>query len=61
MSNSILIIDDDKRLRELLEDYLLEKKFVVYLSDDFRSAKEILDDTDCIIEVVPKKYAVWKF
>ena len=43
MSNSILIIDDDKRLRELLEDYLLEKKFVVYLCDDFRSAKEILE------------------
>ena len=41
MSNSILIIDDDKRLRELLEDYLLEKKFVVYLSDDFRSASSI--------------------
>ena len=43
MSNSILIIDDDKRLRELLEDYLLEKKFVVYLCDDFQSAKEILE------------------
>ena len=43
MSNSILIIDDDKRLRELLEDYLLEKKFVVYLCDDFKSAKEILE------------------
>ena len=43
MTNNILIIDDDKRLRELLEDYLLEKKFVVYLSDDFRSAKEILE------------------
>ena len=42
MSNSILIIDDDKRLRELLEDYLLEKKFFVYLSDDFTSTKEIL-------------------
>ena len=41
--NSILIIDDDKRLRELLEDYLLEKKFVVYLCDDFKSAKEILE------------------
>ena len=26
-----------------------------------KSAKEILDDTDCIIEVTPKKYAVWKF
>mgnify|MGYP001162322572 FL=1 len=43
MSQSILIIDDDKRLRELLEDYLLEKKFVVYLCDDFQSAKEILE------------------
>ena len=43
MSSSILIIDDDKRLRELLEDYLLEKKFVVYLCDDFTSAKEILE------------------
>ena len=43
MSNNILIIDDDKRLRELLEDYLLEKKFIVYLCDDFRSAKEILE------------------
>ena len=42
MSQSILIIDDDKRLRELLEDYLLEKKFKVYLANDFLSAKEIL-------------------
>jgi len=42
MSNSILIVDDDKRLRELLEDYLLEKKYNIYLSDDFSSAKEIL-------------------
>ena len=43
MSSNILIIDDDKRLRELLEDYLLEKKFFVYLCDDFISAKEILE------------------
>ena len=27
MFKSILIIDDDKRLRELLEDYLKEKDF----------------------------------
>ena len=26
-----------------------------------KSAKEILDDTDCIIEIVPKNYAVWKY
>ena len=43
MPNSILIIDDDKRLRELLEDYLLEKKYKVYLSGDFLEAKEIIE------------------
>ena len=42
MSKSILIIDDDKRLRELLEDYLKEKKYKIYLCDDFSFANEIL-------------------
>jgi len=42
MSKSILIIDDDKRLRELLEDYLKEKEYKIYLCDDFSSANEIL-------------------
>ena len=42
MKNSILIVDDDKRLRELLEDYLIEQKFKVYTCDDFSSAEEIL-------------------
>ena len=31
MKKNILIVDDDKRLRELLKDYLKEKKFEVYL------------------------------
>ena len=43
MKKNILIIDDDKRLRELLEDYLIEKKFNIYLSDDFSSAKDVLE------------------
>ena len=43
MSKSILIIDDDKRLRELLEDYLSEKKYKIYLSEDFADAEEILE------------------
>jgi len=42
MSKNILVVDDDKRLRELLEDYLLEKKYKVSLCDDYSSAKEIL-------------------
>jgi len=26
-----------------------------------KSAKELLEDTDCIIEIIPKKISVWKF
>ena len=43
MKKNILIVDDDKRLRELLKDYLSEKKFEVYLCEDFIEAKEILN------------------
>ena len=28
---------------------------------DNKSAQEILDDTDCIIEIIPKKYSIWKY
>ncbi len=42
MKNNILIVDDDKRLRELLKDYLREKEFEIYLCEDFLEAKEIL-------------------
>ncbi len=42
MSQSILIIDDDKRLRELLNDYLIKKNYIIYQSDDFLSANHIL-------------------
>ena len=42
MKKSILIVDDDKRLRELLKDYLSEKDFDIYLIEDFEEAKEIL-------------------
>ena len=42
MRKNILIVDDDKRLRELLKDYLSEKNLDVYLCEDFEDAKEIL-------------------
>ena len=43
MRKNILIVDDDKRLRELLEEYLSEKKYKIYLCDDFSSASEIFE------------------
>ena len=42
MNKNILIVDDDKRLRELLKDYLTEKKFLVFTCEDFLEAKDIL-------------------
>ena len=42
MKKNILIVDDDKRLRELLKDYLTEKNLEIYLSEDYYEAKDIL-------------------
>ena len=43
MSKNILIIDDDKRLRELLEEYLNEKNYKIHLCDDFNSGKDVIE------------------
>ena len=39
---NILIVDDDERLRDLLKDYLTEKKLNVYISDDFENARDVI-------------------
>lgn len=41
MKKKILIVDDDKRLRELLKDYLSKKNLEVFLCADLAEAKEI--------------------
>ena len=43
IKKSILLVDDDQRLRGLLKDYLNEKNFQVFTSADFDEAKEILE------------------
>ena len=42
VKKTILLVDDDQRLRELLKDYLNEKNFQVFTSEDFDEAREIL-------------------
>jgi len=42
IKKSILLVDDDQRLRELLKDYLNDKNFQVFTSEDFDEAREIL-------------------
>ncbi len=41
MKNSILIVDDDKRLGSLLKDYLTEKNLNIFLCEDYLDAKNI--------------------
>ncbi len=43
MKKTILLVDDDQRLRDLLKDYLNEKNFQVFTSEDFNEAREILN------------------
>jgi DNA-binding response OmpR family regulator len=42
MKKTILLVDDDQRLRNLLQDYLSEKNFDVYSCEDFNESKEIV-------------------
>ena len=42
MSRTILLVDDDHRLRDLLKDYLHEKNLQVFTCEDFIEAKEVL-------------------
>ena len=40
MNKSILLVDDDKRLRDLLKDYLKEKNLTVFLSTILKRQKK---------------------
>ena len=42
MRRTILLVDDDRRLRDLLKDYLNEKNLQVFTCQDFEEAKEVL-------------------
>ena len=42
MNSTILLVDDDHRLRDLLKDYLSEKDLKVFTCQDFIEAKEVL-------------------
>lgn len=43
MNKTILLVDDDQRLRDLLKDYLTEKKLDIFTCQDFLEAKEVLN------------------
>ena len=52
-----------KLIKEKTTVSRLAKKILLryFKSLEGKSAKEILDDTDCIIEITPKEFSVWKY
>ena len=42
MSRTILLVDDDRRLRDLLKDYLSEKDLNIFTCQDFKEAQEVI-------------------
>ena len=52
-----------KLLKEKIIVNKIAKKILLryFRSLDNKSAKELLDDTDCIIEILPKEFSNWKY
>ena len=51
------LITDNSKVKIIAKKILL--KYFKTLEN--KSAKELLDDTDCIIEIVPEKFTVWSY
>ena len=52
-----------KLLKEKKTVNRIAKKILLryFKSLNNKSAKELLDDTDCIIEILPKEFSTWKY
>jgi len=54
--NANLITDNSKV--KIIAKKILSRYFKTL---ENKSAKELLDDTDCIIEIIPEKFTVWNY
>jgi len=54
--NANLIVENNK-VKTIAKKILLR----YFKSLDSKSARELLNDTDCIIEVIPEKFTVWNY
>jgi nitroimidazol reductase NimA-like FMN-containing flavoprotein (pyridoxamine 5'-phosphate oxidase superfamily) len=51
------IITDNSKVKIIAKKILLR----YFKTLENKSAKELLDDTDCIIEIIPEKFMVWNY
>ena len=54
--NANLILENNK-VKTIAKKILLR----YFKTFENKSAKELLDDTDCIIEIIPEKYSKWNY
>ena len=54
--NASLILEN-KKVKSIAKKILIR----YFKSLENKSAKELLDDTDCIIEIIPEKFTVWNY
>ena len=54
--NASLILENNK-VKTIAKKILLR----YFKSLDNKSARELLNDTDCIIEIIPEKFTVWNY
>ena len=54
--NANLVTDNSKV--KIIAKKILSRYFKTL---ENKSAKELLDDTDCIIEIIPEKFTVWNY
>ena len=59
----VMVQGTAKLILKDLEVKKIAKKILLryFKTIENKSAKELLDDTDCIIEITPKKYAKWNY
>jgi|TARA_B110000014_G_scaffold131668_1_gene90841 general stress protein 26 len=59
----VMGVGNAKLIKEKTTVSKLAKKILLryFNTLERKSAKEILDDTDCIIEITPKEFSVWKY
>ena len=64
MSERILIVDDDERIRSLLKKYLMRNGFLVSAARDAAHARRLLEGLDfdlIVLDTPPMKNALMKF
>ena len=59
----VMGVGNAKLIKEKTTVSKLAKKILLryFNTLERKSAKEILDDTDCIIEILPNEFSVWKY